>query len=334
MLVCQTQASLPSCVAVTASTVLRIDVLAISGGSMYFRKTLIAVAAIMTPSAAWADKMFAVTPTGTAEMVFSAGAQTTVSALSSKCIDTRWTVISSTPAEVICEAPLNMGQSVLGQALLGNSYSTPPRRFFRFNVTEINGLSRVQASGWMELQMAFGQTRRTDFTGPEFQNSIFNFMGAAGGQFPAGTTFPNHVVLGFKPSDVSLGAYHGMRIDELAEGSAAAKAGLRVGDVVTAISGKRFKKSDDYLDATAQAAEKPTYAVEYIRDGEKMTATLERQFRPAITQIIAAHTSAPVSVSAAPSSIADELAKLAKLRETGILTDAEFQAQKRKLLAQ
>jgi membrane-associated protease RseP (regulator of RpoE activity) len=229
-----------------------------------------------------------------------------------------------------------MGQSVLGQALLGNSYSTPPRRFFRFNVAEINGLSRVQASGWMEVQMAFGQTRRTDFSGPEFQNSIFNFMGAAGGQFPVGTTFPNHVVLGFRFSNVPMGAYHGMRITELAEGSAAAKAGLQVGDVVTAINGKRFKKQDDYLDATAQAAQQPTYAVEYMRDGTKMTATLERQFRPAITQTLAASptVAAPTPVATPTASIADELDKLVKLRDSGVLTVAEFEAQKQKLLAQ
>jgi hypothetical protein len=301
------------------------------------KKTLIAAALMLTASPAWADKMFAVTPSGAAEMLFPENARATVSALSSKCIDARWTVISSTPAEVICEAPMNMGQSVLGQALLGNSYSTPPRRFFRFNVAEINDFSRVQASGWMELQMAFGQTRRTDFAGPEFQNSIFNFMGAAGGQFPIGTTFPNHVVLGFKPVDVALGSYHGMRITEFAEPSAAAKAGLQVGDVVTAIDGKRFKKSDDYLDATAQAAGKPTYAVEYLRDGKKMVATLERQFRPAINQTLAAaHPTIvpPQPAVAPPASFADELGKLAKLRESGVLTAAEFEAQKQKLLAQ
>lgn len=304
---------------------------------MRIRKTLIAASMMLTTTPAWADKMFAVTPSGAAEMLFAENAQTTVSALSSKCIDARWTVISSTPVEVICEAPMNLGQSVIGQALLGNSYSTPPRRFFRFNVAEINGVSRVQASGWMELQMAFGQMRRTDFSGPEFQNSIFNFMAAAGGKFPVGTTFPNHVVLGFKPGDVQLGAYHGMRIDELDASSSAAKAGLQVGDIVTAIGGKKFKKSDDYLDATAQAAEKPTYTVEYLREGKRLTATLERQFRPTITQAVTAsavNVASTPPTSVASTSVADELAKLVKLRDAGILTDAEFDAQKRKLLAQ
>lgn len=98
---------------------------------------------VAAPTAAWADKMFAVTPSGAAEMLFASGQQETVSALSSKCIDSRWTVISSSATELTCEAPMSMGQSVLGQVLMGNSYSTPPRRFFRFNVSENSGVSRV-----------------------------------------------------------------------------------------------------------------------------------------------------------------------------------------------
>lgn len=112
-------------------------------------------------SPALADKFFAVTPSGSAEMLFAENPPTVVGKLSSKCIDSHWTVVTSSSNELGCEAPLNMGQSVLGQMLMGNSYSTPPRRFFRFNVIEVNGISRAQASGWIELQMAFGQVKRT-----------------------------------------------------------------------------------------------------------------------------------------------------------------------------
>jgi len=299
-------------------------------------KIAIAVCLASAAAPAWADKMFAVTPSGAAEMLFAQGPQAVVSTISGKCIDTHWTLISSSASEVVCEAPMTMGQSVLGQVLMGNSYSTPPRRFFRFNIAEVNGVARVQASGWMELQMAFGQMRRTDFTGPEFYNGIFNFMAAAGGQFPVGTTFPNHVVLGFKPTEVALGSYRGMRIDEFAPGSAAARAGLQVGDVVTSVAGKKFKNRDDYLDATAQAAEKPAYAVEYMRNGKKLTVSVQREFRPPITQSVLAQAApaAPATVGAQPASVADELTKLVKLRDTGVLTRDEFDAQKKKLLAQ
>ena len=166
---------------------------------------IVAVMALAVSTPAFADKMFAVTPSGAAEMLFPESPTVVIGKLSSKCIDARWKVISSSSNEVVCEAPMNFGQSLLGTMLLGNSYSTPPRRFFRFNVAEVKGISRVQASGWMELQMAFGQMRRTDFSGADFQNSILAFMESAGGKLPVGTTFPNHVVMGFDGPITSVG---------------------------------------------------------------------------------------------------------------------------------
>jgi membrane-associated protease RseP (regulator of RpoE activity) len=179
---------------------------------------------------------------------------------------------------------MNFGQSLLGTMLMGNSYSTPPRRFFRFNVAEIAGVSRVQASGWMELQMAFGQMKRTDFAGPEFHNSILNFMGAAGGRLPIGTTFPNHAMLGIENKDVVEGKFHKMQVTSVVPGSPAAKAGIEVGDLVEQVAGRRFKQPDDLLDAAAKAAESSTYDVGIERGGKKMVMKLERAFRPAITE--------------------------------------------------
>lgn len=297
---------------------------------------LLVLGAAIASTPALADEFFAVTPSGSAEMIFASDRQATASTLSSKCIDARWTVVSSTQAEVICEAPLNMGQSVLGQALLGNSYSTPPRRLIRFNIMENGNLSRVQASGWIELQMALGQVRRTDLNGPEFQNSIFSFLGNAGGQYPIGTTFPNHVVLGFKPLGVRIGKNFGLQILELDPESPADRAGLAVGDIVISVAGKKLKNIDDYLDATAKAVSKPTYPIEYMRDGRRLTATLNRAFRPAITQqalpIATATASVPKQADQAIS-VADELEKLVKLRDQGVITEVEFQEQKRKVLS-
>ena len=293
----------------------------------------VALAQISVP--AQADEYLAVTPSGAAEMLFPNHAPETVAKLSSKCIDARWTVISSTPTELVCEAPMNMGQSILGQMLMGNSYSTPPRRFFRFNVAEVGGVSRVQASGWMELQMAFGQMKRTDFSGPEFQNSIVSFMGAAGGKFPVGTRFPNHVMMGFKSDDYPMGKNAALRVTEVDPGSPADVAGIRKNDIVFSIAGKKFKQYDDYLDATAKAAQTPTYVVELMRDGKPMKVTVARAFRPDWTEVVQpapdAAPAPPKEAAAAPS-VADELAKLAKLRDDGVLTDAEFDAQKKKLL--
>lgn len=298
-----------------------------------FRKFAVAGAILAAASPALADKILAVTPSGAAEMLFPENALAVTGKLSSKCIDVKWTVTSSSSTEVVCEAPMNMGQAIMGQLLLGNSYSTPPRRFFRFNVAEINGISRVQASGWMELQMAFGQTKRQDFSGPEFQNGAMRFMGAAGGKFPPGTTFPNHVALGVDVETVAMGKLIGLRLTKITPGSAAEKAGLQLGDVVSAVAGKRFKNPDDYLDATAKAAAKPNYEIEIMRDGKAIKVTVERAFRPVwAEQVTPAVVLAPAPASTAPLSVADELSKLAKLKSDGIITDAEFETQKKKLL--
>lgn len=305
----------------------------------YVRSSSAAILLLLaTGQSALADDFFAVTPSKTAEVIFSDNSRDAVSKLSSRCIDAHWTIISSSETELICEAPLNFGQSVVGQLLLGNSYSTPPRRFFRFNVGSINGVSRVQASGWMELQMAFGQTRRTDFGGPEFQNSIFGFLMSAGGNLPVGTTFPNHAMMGVEGEFSSDGHSPGYKVRQVAPNSPASVADVQISDTISRVAGKQVKNEGALLDALAKAAKSPTYKVEVFRAGAPVSLELARAFRPTVIEEVK-----PVeiieSVSVASryttqSSFADEMIKLAKLRDDKILTEEEFQARKAKLLAQ
>jgi hypothetical protein len=64
-----------------------------------------------------------------------------------------------------------------------------------------------------------------------------------------------------------------------------------------------------------------------------MKITLQREYRPAWSEVVVAVSGPLVAPAAAPAlSIADELGKLAKLRDEGTLTAAEFDAQKKKLL--
>ncbi len=294
-------------------------------------------AACALSSPALADDYYAVTPSGATEEIFAGPPEETIGKLSSRCIDAKWTVVSSSATELVREAPMNIGQSVLGQMLMGNSYSTPPRRYFRFNAATVNGVSRVQASGWMELQMALGQTKRTDFSGPAFHNNIMTFMSSAGGQFPVGTTFPHHVFLGAGFEEARIGKTIGLRITKLEADGPGARAGLQVGDTITNVAGKKFKDIGDLLDAFAKATKTPTYGVDVVRAGKSMSVTVERAYRSPWTEAVVATPSRATALASAtpipPISVADELAKLAKLKSDGVLTDAEFEAQKRKLLA-
>lgn len=300
-------------------------------------QALVICAALAYASPAAADEYFAVTPSGSAETFFQQEPKAVIGLLSSRCIDAKWSLISSSETELVCEAPLSTGQSILGQMLMGNSYSTPPRRFFRYNVASVNGVSRVQASGWMELQMAFGQTRRTDFDGPEFQNSAISFMMGAGGKLPRGTMFPNHVMMGLQGKNTPMGSHAGLYITSVDAGGPAESAGLVSGDIIIRIGSKRLKSPDDWLDATASVTKNATYPVEVVRDGKPKTVTLARAFRPAISEEVAPIAVAPPAVSPDPAatpppSLADEMAKLAKLKADGVLSEAEFQAAKAKLL--
>lgn len=279
--------------------------------------------------------MLAVTPSGTTEAVFDKSLPDTIATLGSYCIDHGWSVTTTTSNQVTCEIPMSMGQSVLGQVLLGNSYSTPPRQFVQFMAAQIGPVSRVQMQNWMELQMAFGQVRRTDFTGPSFHNNAMGVLVDAGARFPPGTTFPNHAVMGVQVDEQPYQGKQGLRVKAIDPGSAAEHGGMLIGDVVFQIAGKRWKDTSGYLDATAKAAETPTYEVVVARDGKPAKLSLERAFRPAVTAPPFVPVSA-ASLTAAPvagtPSIADELGKLAALREKGFLTEAEFQAQKDRLL--
>jgi hypothetical protein len=291
---------------------------------------------VVCATPAYADEYYAVTPAGTTEMIFAGAPQDVVGKLSSRCIDAHWTVISSSATELVCEAPMNFGQSLVGQLLMGNSYSTPPRRFFRFNAATVAGVSRVQASGWMELQMAFGQIKRTDFAGPEFHNGVMNFMTAAGGSFPVGTTFPNHAYMGFAFSGTTIGKSFGLQVTSVLPGQPAERAGLQAGDIITSIAQKKLKNTEDALDAFAKAAKTPTYTVDIMRAGKPIAVTVQRGYRPASADAVVA-VSAPIAPATAPQvpslSKSDELSKLAKLKADGILSQAEFDAEKAKILA-
>lgn len=301
---------------------------------MKFGIALALTCSALLPVSASADEVYAVTPTGSAEMLFAGKPEDVIGKLSGRCIDSHWSVTSSTATELVCEAPLNFGQSVLGQMLMGNSYSTPPRRFFKFNAATVGGVSRVQASGWMELQMAFGQMKRTDFAGAQFQNGMMVFMLAAGGKFPVGTTFPNHAYLGFEYKPEPQGKTSGLLVTAIDEGKAGNKAGLAAGDVIISIAGKKFKNNDDILEAFERAAKTTKYPISIMRGGQQMVLTAEREYKAASTEVVTPETTAGLSTSAGqPGSLADELAKLAKLKADGVLTDSEFQAQKAKLLA-
>lgn len=292
-----------------------------------------AAAVVATP--AMADEPYAIPPSGMTETYFPMRVIDASDHLANKCLDAGWTMVSSTETVVICEVPVSFG-SQLVSALFAPQYSTPPRQYFRFNLAGMRGNTRVQATSWQETQTAFGQNQRTDLESANYHNSVMNFFESVGGLYPPGTQFPNHAMAGSAFEFVEE-PVQGLQVTELTPGGAFERAGIVPGDVVTRLARERTKNLGDLFDGLHKATRAETYEVEFQRGSERMKVDVPREFRPAVTEPLPEPVDEVVEAQKAtmmaPMSIADELAKFAKLRDDGIISEEEFEAQKARLLS-
>lgn len=295
----------------------------------------VTIACSATP--ALADEPFAVTPNGRAEMMFDVTAIETADLLAGSCMNNNWAIKEQSPQHVLCEAPPTFGQSLLANLSMGNSYSTPPRLYYRFSIVQLSNETRVQANGWMGLQTAFGQNREMETNVKGFHNNAMDLMRTAGGRFPEGTIFPNHAYIGVN-MDYTEAPKKGMVITALEPDSPLADAGLREGDVLYRVAGERWKGYNDIYDGLHKAAKEPSYEVQFYRGGDRQEVTVDRMYRaevgpPAIENPpFGSDEPTQTVVVQNEMSAADELAKFADLLSQGIITQEEFDAQKSKLL--
>lgn len=96
------------------------------------------------------------------------------------CADRDAAVVEQDDRHLLCQREVSGGKGILAQALLGNSYSTEPQLMIRFAILRDGKAVRVQASQWVELQMAGGQTRRTPLDGRKQRLELENVLIDAG----------------------------------------------------------------------------------------------------------------------------------------------------------
>ena len=296
-----------------------------------------AAGALLVATPVLADEPFAVTPSGATEAFFGMSVQETSDLLANKCLDLGWTMVSSNPTTVVCEVPVSFGSRLLS-ALAGPSYATPPRQYFRINLAASRGYTRVQASAWQEIQTAFGQTQRTDLASENYHNNVMGFFQLIGGLYPPNTEFPNHAAMATGYEFVET-PRDGMLLTKVEPNGPFDRAGLQDGDLITRIAGERIADNDDVSDGLHKAIGAGTFEVEYYRAGEKKKVSVQREFRAAVgplpeLAVTAASQPASTTIVQNQFSVAEELARFAALRDQGLLTDAEFQAQKARLLGQ
>lgn len=96
------------------------------------------------------------------------------------CADHNASVVEQDDRHLLCQREVTGGKGILAQALLGNSSSTSPQLNIRFSIIRDGKAVRVQASQWIELQMAMGQTRRTDMNSGKGATQLEDALIAAG----------------------------------------------------------------------------------------------------------------------------------------------------------
>ncbi len=252
--------------------------------------TLLAVGALSLSSPSWAARK-AVTPSGFPEMLFVDMVPTEAgSKIANHCMNMGHAVISSTPNEVTCESPMGVMKASITQALLGGNYSTTPRRFARYTLVQVDKYVRVQASAWLEMQNAFGQTQRQSFTDDNTHNFLIDVMAYSGAKYIPGTKFPNRAYLGIGfrgVSDISIKNRKslGMEVMFLTDDGPLKANGVKIGDIVYSINNKNFKDQNDFEKFLSRVKIGSDLTIGFLRNGSENRVSFVASERPTIMDI-------------------------------------------------
>ncbi len=134
---------------------------------------------IIAALALWAPPALA--QAGPVTVWFTEQPQAVSDRLALLCADRNAAVIEQDERHVLCQREVTGGRGILAQAFIGNGSSTSPQLMIRFAILRDGKAARVQASQWVELQMAGGQTRRSDLNDRKQRASLEDLLTGAGG---------------------------------------------------------------------------------------------------------------------------------------------------------
>jgi predicted metalloprotease with PDZ domain len=139
-----------------------------------------------------------------------------------------------------------------------SDYHTPSddAEFINFD-----GVKKVADYAYLLLEDVANRDSALTFqeAGPKFQRS-------RGGRFK--------VTLGVMPDYAGL-EKRGMRIDAVTKGKPAEKGGIKKGDIITAIDGKKVGNIYDYMNRLQSLEAGKTISVDVIRDGKEMVLIIQ-----------------------------------------------------------
>jgi len=100
--------------------------------------------------------------------------------LANLCVDRSAAVVEQDDRHVVCQKEVRGLRGALAQALIGNSYSTSPVLIIRFSILRDGPFARVQASQWLETQMAFGQVRKAELNSAKQSSELMSVLLSTG----------------------------------------------------------------------------------------------------------------------------------------------------------
>lgn len=108
-----------------------------------------------------------------------------VTSIAQLCVAKSIPITVQTATEVQCAQEVSGFGGMLTHLLIGNSYSTTPVATVRFFLIPGRGYTIVQATQWVETQMAFGQVRRTMIDGKKNNERLLaSLLGAGASMAP------------------------------------------------------------------------------------------------------------------------------------------------------
>ncbi|HEU4606710.1 MAG TPA: PDZ domain-containing protein [Chitinophagaceae bacterium] len=133
-------------------------------------------------------------------------------------------------------------------------------------------MQQTEASlGANKMAMAF------NFSMPEnmhqFMPEMRSFQWRGSGPMFPGMEMPRGPRLGLKAQDTEDGK--GVKVLDIMDGSAAEKAGLKEGDIITEFDGKTVNSADALADAARDARDKTSVSIKLLRDGQSQTVELK-----------------------------------------------------------
>ncbi len=90
-----------------------------------------------------------------------------------------------------------------------------------------------------------------------------------GGNFNHDFSFPRQQKLGLRIQDTEEG--NGVKVLNVDDNSAAAKAGLKADDIITEIGGKKVMTTDEARDQLKENKDKTNYTIKVLRAGKEMS---------------------------------------------------------------